>query len=136
MARVVVLDAEMVHALGTVQSKKHRRALALAEADHDLRARKTVLVVPSTVRVEAGWDHTMPRWAAINRLKVTDHYLDLRSTDAAARLRTDHGVSAADAHIGALVGARTSGDDVVVVTSDPDDIAKVTQRTGARVVRI
>jgi hypothetical protein len=136
MAHVVVLDSEMVHALGAAQSSKHRRALALAEVKAGARPGGVVLVVPSTVRVEAGWDRTRPRWAAINRLKITDHHLDQRSTDVAARLRADHDVSPADAHIGALVRGRTPGDDVVVVTSDPADIAKVTQRTGVRVVRI
>jgi hypothetical protein len=136
MSRVVVFDSEMVHALGTVRSKKHRQAVALTLADNELRGRKTTLVVPSTVRVEAGWDRIAPRWAAINRLGVRDHHLDLHSTDVAARLRAEHGVSPADAHIGAVVDVQSPDDDVVVVTSDPDDIAKVTQQSGARVVRI
>lgn len=134
MTDVVVLDSEMVHALATVRSAKHRRAVAMAKARGDARSRK-VLVVPSTVRVEAGWDRTGPRWAGINRLRVLDHHLDRTSTDTAARLRAEHGVSPADAHIGALAHER--GDDrVVVVTSDPDDIAMVTAGTGARIVRL
>lgn len=136
MARVVVLDAEMVHALAAVRSKKHRRAVALAKADHDLRARKTELVVPSTVRLEAGWDRTSPRWAGVNRLGIVDHHLDGQSTDVAARLRAAHGVSPADAHLGALIDARGPDDDVVVVTSDPGDIAKVADGTGTRVILI
>lgn len=136
MPRVVILDAEMVHALASVRSKKHRQAVALTHADNALRARRTVLVVPSTVRVEAGWDRTEQRWAALNRLRVLDHHLDRPSTDVAARLRTEHRVSPADAHIGAVVDARGPDDDVVVVTSDPDDIAKVTAGTEALVIHI
>lgn len=136
MGRVVLLDTEMVHALGAVRSKKHRRAVALAHVDNDLRTRRTMLVVPSTVRVEAGWDRTSPRWAAANRLGVVDHHLDRQSTDAAVRLRAQHDVSPADAHIGAPIDARGPDDDIVVITSNPDDIAKVADGTRTRVISI
>ncbi len=135
MAEVLVLDSAMVHALGSVRSSKHRRALVMAEANVNAHEREVLLVVPSTVRVEAGWDRTAARWAGVNRLGIVDHHLDQTSTDIAARLRAEHRVSPADAHIGAVAHER--GDDqVVVITSDVEDIAAVTAGTGARVVRL
>lgn len=137
MPKVTVLDSEAVFALGTERSKKHRRAASLAVFDSGRRSPPVVVVVPSTVRVEAGWDRTRPRWAAINRFRIVDHYLGRESTNVAARLRAEHGVSPADAHIGAVAAERTAaGDDVVVVTSDVDDVTTVVAGTGARVVRL
>jgi predicted nucleic acid-binding protein len=135
MAEVFVFDSEMVSALADSRSKKHRTAMVAAKADMTWSKRSVLLVVPSTVRVEAGWDRTAPRWARVNRLRIVDHHLDRASTDVAARLRAEHGVSPADAHIGAI--AAEAGDDrVVVITSDPDDMAAVTAGTGARIVRL
>lgn len=135
MAEVLILDSEMVHALADRRSKKHRSALIRIQADTRWSKRSVLLVVPSTVRVEAGWDRTATRWAGINRLRIVDHHLDGSSTDTAARLRTEHGVSPADAHIGALAHER--GDhQVVVITSDPGDITVVTAGTGARIVQL
>jgi predicted nucleic acid-binding protein len=135
MGGITILDSEMVHALATPRSKKHRIALEYAHVDAVGHRSDVLLVVPSTVRVEAGWDRTAPRWAGINRLRIVDHHLDGSSTDTAARLRAEHGVSPADAHIGA-VAAEAGDDHVVVVTSDVDDIATVTAGTGARIVRL
>jgi predicted nucleic acid-binding protein len=133
MAVVTVLDAEAVHVLATKGSNKRWRLTS--HFDFARRAATNVAVVPSTVRVEAGWDRTAPRWAAINRLGIVDHHLDRESTDVAARLRAEHGVSPADAHIGAIAHGR--GDDrVVVITSDAGDIAAVTAGTGARIIRL
>lgn len=132
---VTILDAEAVHVLATRWSNKQQRLASLVDFDLARRVGTDVAVVPSTVRVEAGWDRTAPRWAAINRLGIRDHHLDRRSTDVAARLRAEHGVSPADAHIGAI--AHGAGEDrVVVITSDPDDIATVTAGTTARIIRL
>jgi predicted nucleic acid-binding protein len=132
---IVVLDSEAIEALATVSSNKHQRALAYIEADRGRRRRNApgrTLLVPCTVRVEAGWDRTSPKAAVINRLGVVDHYLDQRTTNLAARLRRDLGVSPADAHIGAIV-AEHGGSGVVVITSDPADIQKVAGATPVRI---
>jgi hypothetical protein len=135
MARVAILDSEAVHVLATKGSNKRWRMTSLFDFDISRRTDADVAVVPSTVRVEAGWDRTAPQWAVINRLGIVDHHLDRTSTDTAARLRAEHGVSPADAHIGAI--AHEPGDhQVVVITSDVDDITTVTAGTGARVVRL
>lgn len=135
MANITILDSEAIHALVTQRSNKHRRVASLLAFDLNRRSTRGVAVVPSTVRVEAGWDRTAARWAGINRLRIVDHHLDRTTTDVAARLRAEHGVSPADAHIGALA-AEHGDDEVVVITSDPDEIAAVTEGTGARVVRL
>lgn len=135
MAVLTILDTEAVHVLATRGSNKQRRMAALVKFGRTGRPSADLAVVPSTVRVEAGWDRTAPRWAAINRLGIVDHHLDRESTDVAARLRAEHGVSPADAHIGAIAHGR--GDDrVVVITSDAGDIAAVTAGTGARIIRL
>lgn len=135
MGLVAVLDSEAVHVLATRGSNKRRRLTSHFDFDNARRVSSVVAVVPSTVRVEAGWDRTAPQWAAINRLGIVDHHLDRATADVAARLRVEHGVSPADAHIGAI--AHGQGDDrVVVITSDVEDIATVTAGTGARIIRL
>jgi hypothetical protein len=140
VTRVVVLDAEPVGVLLRPRSKKHRQVLAFVEAAQPDRWRRSPgarLVVPTTVRVEAGWDRRAPGSAPANRLGIADHALDVAAADQAASLRARHHVSPADAHIGAAVHHHAGADDdVVVLTSDPDDIATVTAGTGARIARI
>ena len=81
-------------------------------------------MVPSAVRVEAGWDRTAARWAFLNRLRITDVPLDAALANAAAAIHEEAGVSVADAHLGATI--RSAADaDVTVLTSDPADIRKV-----------
>lgn len=136
MTRVVVLDNEPISALLRPRSNKHRQVLRFVEAAHPggwRRGPAVRVVVPTTVRVEAGWDRTTPASASANRLGIADHVLDGPAADRAASLRAQHGVSPADAHVGAAVHDHAGGN-VVVLTSDPDDIAKVTTGTGARVV--
>lgn len=136
--KLIVLDSEAVDALSSTTSAKHRRALAYIEADRGNRRRRPAggsLVVPSTVRIEAGWDRTRPAAAVINRLGITDHHLTEVSTNVAAGLRRDLSVSPADAHIGAVVaGCRDA--DVIVITSDPDDIQKVAGTAPVRICPI
>jgi predicted nucleic acid-binding protein len=136
VTRVVVLHAEPVAVLLRPRSKKHRQVLAFVEAVQPDRWRRSLdarLVVPTTVRVEAGWDRRAPESALVNRLGIADHVLDGEAADRAASLRTQHGVSPADAHVGAAAHHHAGGD-VVVLTSDPGDIAAVTAGTGARIV--
>lgn len=90
-------------------------------------------VVPTSVRVEAGWDRRQPAAAAINRFRVVDHVLDGSAADVVAAAIIDRLAegSVADAHIGAAVGSLPH-DEVVVLTSDPGNITRV---AGDRPVR-
>jgi hypothetical protein len=137
--RHLVLDNEAVQALASVSHPKHKRVLtyldgqSLSSRHQKLRASRWV---PATVRVEAGWDRTDPSAASVNRLKVLDRPLTPDRANAAARLVALHGVSPADAHLGATVQALSDQPVVVVLTSDPDDIAQVCPPGVARIIRI
>lgn len=134
----LVLDNEAVQALVSVHHPKHRAVLAHLDAQARRRRGPAAVVanwVPTTVRVEAGWDRTDPSVAGINRLRIGDHPLTLDRANAAARLVALHGVSPADAHLGATVQA-LDDQPVVVLTSDPRDIARVCPPGAARIIRI
>ncbi len=138
MRRVVLLDNEAVQALMATEHPKHRRALAHA-AVVGMRKRKAAdidLVVPTAVRVEAGWDRTAPTAALINLLRIADAVLDTRSSDTAAALVSRHGVSTADAHIGAVVFSRLENEAVTILTSDPEDVRTVSGTKTVTVVRL
>lgn len=130
-ARTVVLDNEAVQALADATHRKHRRVMAVVEAvaTRNLRrAGSARLVVPTAVRVEAGWDRRAPRAAAINRLRVDDRPLDTPAADRAARVHADLGVSVADAHLAAVLG--TTDAPHAVLTSDADDLHRIAARLG------
>jgi hypothetical protein len=125
MTRSVILDNEAVQALARVDNPKHRRTLAIVEAVASrnlLRSGSAQLVVPTAVRVEAGWDRTRPGAAVINRLRIGDRALDSSAANRGASLRSELGVSVADAHIGCILAEESSS---VIVTSDPDDMSRI-----------
>lgn len=137
-ATAVVLDNEAVQALLDPSHPKHRRALAVVEAAQ-VRSRRTgslPLVVPTSVRVEAGWDRRASGAAVLNRLRVRDHALDTAAADRAAQLRADLEVSVPDAHLGIaltdLVGPHA------VLTSDVGDVRRLARHMGTptNVVRL
>lgn len=136
--RTIVLDNEAIQALATSNHAKHRRVLAHLEgvAARRRRGRVVEAVVPTSVRVEAGWDRTNPTAAVLNRFRVRDHHLDGHAADVAASLVSSGVVSSvADAHVGATVrGAQ--GDDIVVISSDPHDMAAVCAPVPVRIVPI
>jgi hypothetical protein len=123
MTRVVLLDNEAVQALGDPSHPEHRRVLSHVQvvAQRKLRAVELVVAVPTTVRVEAGWNRTDPRWAFADRLRVGDEPLDTAQANAASAVRQRAGVSVPDAHLGAVIEA-AAADQVTVLTSDPNDI--------------
>jgi hypothetical protein len=133
----VVLDNEAVQALVDPTHPKRRRVLAHVEgvATDRRRGLTRSLVVPATVRVEAGWDRTDPRCGSANRLTVRDHFLDRATANQAARIVGRTGVTPADAHV-AVVAATAAPGDVVVLTSDTPDIARATDGRAVRVVRV
>lgn len=104
--RTVVLDNEAVEALLDIRHRKHHRALSAVELVAKKATRhapKARLVVPTAVRVEAGWDRTTPVAAVLNRLRVQDVHPDRTAADQAAVMSTELRVSVADAHLAAVL---------------------------------
>jgi predicted nucleic acid-binding protein len=126
MTRLVVLDNEAVQALADPAHRKHRRVVSYAQvvAGRKRRAAAIEVVVPTAVRVEAGWDRTSPAWAFLNRLRIGDLPLDTAHASTAAAIRSRNGVSVADAHLGAVIQSAPA-DQITVVTSDPADMRLV-----------
>jgi hypothetical protein len=93
------------------------------------------VVVPTTVRVEAGWDRTSVAWAFPNRLRIIDVQLDQTHGNAAAAFRRRSGVSAAEAHLGAVIRS-TSATQVTVVTGDPEAIQLIVEGRVITIVAI
>jgi predicted nucleic acid-binding protein len=137
MTRLVVLDNEAVQALASPRHPRHQRVLGHMEAVERRKrhAAAISLLVPAAVRVEAGWDRTSPRWAFLNRLRITDVPLDAAHANAAAAIHERAHVSVADAHIGATVRSAPNAD-VTVLTSDPGDVRRVAGDRPVTVVAI
>jgi predicted nucleic acid-binding protein len=137
MTRLVVLDNEAVQALASPRHPKHQRALGYMEVVERRKrhAAAISLLVPTAVRVEAGWDRASPQWAFLNRLRIIDIPLDAAHANTAAAIREQAQVSVADAHIGAAVQSAPHAD-ITVVTSDPDDIHRVSGNRQVTVVSI
>lgn len=137
MSHLVVLDNEAVQALSDPAHKKHVHVFShiwtvVGRKRQDL---PVTVVVPTAVRVEAGWDRTMPAWAFLNRLLIGDITLDGSSANIAAGIRQDARVSVADAHIGAVIQAAAAAK-VTIITSDPGDIRRVAGDKDVNVVSI
>jgi len=134
-ARTAVLDNEAIQALTDVRHRKHRSALAALEvvAAGNLRKAGSVrLVVPTAVRVEAGWDRrSSGRTITLNRLRTDDAPLDRAAADRAAALRNALHLSVADAHIGAVV--QEAEGPVAVITSDGADVRRIADHVGTAV---
>ena len=135
--RTVVLDNEAVQALSDPHSSSHRTVVAhlAAVVARRRRGRVVDVIVPTAVRVEAAWDRTTPTAAAINRFPIRDHALDTRSADVAARIQAMTSTGVADAHLGATVQSLPSTE-VVILTSDPNDIALVCAPVPVTIVRV
>jgi hypothetical protein len=137
MSRLVVLDSEPVHALQDPAHRKHRQVVSQFQvvASRKRRAAVIEMVVPTAVRVEAGWERTSPAWVFPNRLRISDVPLDPAHANTAAAIRNRTGVSVADAHVGAVVQS-TPAAQVTVVTSDPGDMRLVAGDRAITVVAI
>ena len=92
-------------------------------------------MVATAVRAEAGWDRSGSGAAAINRFPVADVPLDAGTAHVVDGIVSRTGVSVADAHIGAVVHA-LAGDEVVALTSNPDDMVRVSTPRPITAVRI
>ncbi len=137
MTRLVVLDNEAVRALRDPAHPKHRHVVSHAQvvASRKRRAAAIEVVVPTAVRVEAGWDRTSPAWAFPNHLRIADLPLDAANASTAAAIRTRTGVSVADAHLGAVIHSATA-DQITVVTSDPGDMRLVAADKGITIATL
>jgi hypothetical protein len=126
MTSVVVLDNEAVQALGAVEHPKHRRVLSHVQvvAQRKRRAVPVSIQVPTTVRVEAGWDRTEASWTFVNRLRIVDVVLDAAQANTAASIRGRSPASVVDAHLGAVIRS-SAADQITVLTSDPGDVRVV-----------
>src|SRR5690348_16502844 len=137
MTHLVVLDNEAVQALRDPGHPKHRHVVSQAQlvASRKRRAVAIQVVVPTAVRVEAGWDRTSPAWVFPNRLRIADSPLDTASANIAAGIRDRTGVSVADSHMGTVIQS-ASYDLITVVTSDPGDMRLVAGDKNVIVVAI
>jgi hypothetical protein len=137
MSQLIVLDNEAVQALADPAHGKHNRVLSHVQviADRKRRAQSIQIVVPTCVRVEAGWDRTAPGWAFANRLRIKDVPLDAAHADPAAAVRVQTAVSGVDAHLGAVIQL-TSADQITVLTSDPADVRKTAGTRDITVITI
>lgn len=130
----VILDNEAVAALSDPRHPKHVVALEFVEATVGRNRDRTAtlrVVVPTAVRVEAGWDRRARNAAVLNRLRIGDVGLDGAAADRAAALRTRVRVSVVDAHIGAAIGATTAPH--AIVSSDVPDMRRIVDHLGVPV---
>lgn len=133
--RTIILDNEAVQAMWP-DHRKHRAIAAhlVAVVARRRRGADVKAVVPTTVRVEAGWNRTSPQASHANRFRVVDAPLDSATANDAADIVRRVGVSVADAHVGAVARATTG--DVVVLTSDPADVQRASAPKAVVTVRI
>lgn len=126
MTSLILLDNEAVQALGTVEHPKHRRVLSHVQVvtQRKRRAVPVNIQVPTTVRVEAGWDRTAVSWAFANRLRIADVVLDAAQANTASSIREGTQASVADSHLGAVIRS-SDADGITVLTSDPGDARAV-----------
>jgi hypothetical protein len=137
MSRQVVLDNEAVQALRDPAHSKHRRVVSHVQvvASRKRRAEPIGIVVPTAVRVEAGWDRTSSGWAFPNQLRIADSPLDTPAANTAAAIGASMGVSVAGAHVGAV--ARSIPDaQVTIITSDPGDMRRIAGDADITIVTI
>jgi hypothetical protein len=126
--RTVVLDNEAVAALADVQHSKHPAVLAIIEVVNQRQARNERLrvIVPTAVRVEAGWDRTDSGAAELNRIsRAVDSLLDAAAANRCVQLRRlVPEASVVDASVVQAAEAAAL-QPVTIVTSDPRDIGRL-----------
>jgi len=134
----IVLDNEAVQALLDVAHATHRRVVAIVtEVSRRNRRRpgRVAIIVPTAVRVEAGWDRTDPAAANANRIaRPRDVPLDRPAADRAVQLRAATGVSVVDACVGQAF--ESAPQPAAVVSSDLGDMARLRAASHAPDARI
>lgn len=133
----VVLDNEAVQALCSVNHPKHGAVLAVLEVTNQRRARREQLavIVPTAVRVEAGWDRTDPGAAEANRLSgARDVSLDTNAANRCVALRRlVPDASVVDVAV-ADAAAKARLQPATIVTSDSGDFTRLVGHLDATVV--
>ncbi len=128
MSHTVIFDNEAVQALSSPDHPKHNKVVSHVQvvASRKRKAEKVSMVVPTSVRVEAGWNRTDTAWAFANRLGIGDAELDAAHANGASAIRGRIGthISVVDAHIGSVIQSSTTAR-ISVITSDPDDMKAV-----------
>lgn len=135
--RRVVLDATAADVLRSTAPRDERRAAVMTT----IFSADGGAVVPTSVRVETGWDRRSPEWAGANRLVREDDVLDRATADLSAAARSAAGAprtsrraagpSVADRHVATAALRQAERSDIQVVevlTGDYDDIRAVLDR--------
>lgn len=140
--RRVVLDATAADVLRSTAPRDERRAAVMTT----IFSADGGAVVPTSVRVETGWDRRSPEWAGANRLVREDDVLDRATADLSAAARSAAGRSAAgaprtsrraagpsvaDRHVATAALRQAERPDIQVVevlTGDCDDMRAVLDR--------
>lgn len=132
-----MLDNEAVTALADVGHRKHGAVLALIEVTNQRRARneRLVVVVPTVVRVEAGWDRTEPAAAGLNRIsRAVDVPLDAAAANRCVGLRRlVPDASVVDVAVAQVAESARLGP-VTIVTSDAGDTSRLAGHLATPVV--
>ncbi len=139
MSHTVVFDNEAVQALSSPDHPTHNKVVSHVQvvASRKRKVQHISIVVPTSVRVETGWDRTDRKWAFANRLGIADVELGADHANVAAAIRSRVGthISVVDAHVGSVLQSSTT-DRVSVITSDPDDMKAVAEAKPIVVVTI
>jgi hypothetical protein len=133
LIRHLVLDNEAAQALSSSRTHDRRRASVVAA----VMAANGRVVVPTAVRVEAGWRRRDPAAAGANRLVSNDVPLDRADADRAVQLRrlvpTASVVDATVAVAAERVDADVPCAVVEVLTSDVADISALAAHIEVRI---
>lgn len=133
LVRHLVLDNEAAHRLVSARTHDRRRASVIAA----IVAANGTVVVPSAVRVEAGWRRRDAAAASANRLVSKDIPLDRTNADRAVELRrlvptasvVDTTVAVAAEHLATEIPCAA----VEVLTSDVSDMSALATHLKARI---
>ncbi len=133
LVRHLVLDNEAAQALASGRAHDRRRACVVTA----IMAANGKVVVPTAVRVEAGWRRRDPAAADANRLVSTDVPLNGVDADRAVQLRR-LAPSASVVDVTVVVAAERVAADVPyavveVLTSDVPDIEALAAHVDARI---
>lgn len=133
LVRHLVLDNEAAQALSSSRAHDRRRASVVTA----IMAANGRVVVPTAVRVEAGWRRRDPAAAGANRLVSDDVPLDRADADRAVQLRrlvpTASVVDATVAVAAERIAANVPGAVVEVLTTDAADISALAAHVEARI---
>ena len=106
-AALAVRELHVADSTTMLTAQALRRVLegVVMDADADGKGMPLSVVVPTSVRVEAGWDRPAPSWSFANSLRIADQPLDIGAADCAAGMSARLQVSVADADLGATIAA-------------------------------